>query len=89
MIHQKIKKLQDEKGIIERKDICSLLKYGVKIDKHIRNILIREMVELGLLKRINSQKYKWVYNKRSEKIGNVSEALKMAEFYKKNWWKDI
>jgi hypothetical protein len=61
----------------------------VKLDKHVREIIIRELVELGLLKRINSQRYVFVENKHSEKILNVAEAQKEAELHKKHWFKDV
>jgi len=89
VIHQKIKKLQNPEGYIWRKDILHHLKYGVKLDKHIREIVIRELVELGLLKRINSQRYVFVENERSNKIMNPAEACREAGLYKKYWFDEI
>lgn len=89
LIHNRIKRLKDKDGYVYRKDIINYLRYPFSIEKHIRDIIIREMIELGLLKRINSQKYLYIENKKSEKITDVREAQLMTKFYEKKWFKDI
>lgn len=89
VIHQRIKRLKDNQGYIWRKEILNHLKYPVKLDKHVREIIIREMIELGLLKRINSQRYVFIENKRSEKILNPIEAQHEAKLHKKYWFRKV
>ena len=85
-IHQRLKELQDNDGLIERKEILHALQHQPHLQEHIREIVIRELVELGLLQRVNSQTYRWIPNKNSDNIFVKAEAQKMAAFHRKTWW---
>lgn len=81
-MHAKIKYLKDKQNLISRKSIISALKYRPKLDKRIRDIIIKELCEMGLLVKVNRDTYKWIPNKKSEMI---EEKLKVWSEYK-GWW---
>ncbi len=71
LIHLFLKDRIDHKKQIKRKDVLLYLKY-FHIEKKYKNIVISELIELGLLKKVNRDLLEYVQSKKTDKLENNS-----------------